>query len=160
MGRRGPKPKPTALKRAEGNRGKRPLNDAEPQPATLAAVPPAPDWLLPLAQERWHEVAPQLHGLAILTEVDLPALAAYCQAWAHWRDCEKWIAENGRVATFRNDKGEVTHTQPAPQVSLAKSYLDQLKKWGALFGLSPADRAGLKVEKKPAGGLAAGARKR
>jgi hypothetical protein len=32
MGYRGPAPKPNAIKRAEGNPGKRPLNRYEPQP--------------------------------------------------------------------------------------------------------------------------------
>ena len=43
MGRRGPAPKPTAIKKAEGNPGKRKLNTEEPQP--LPGVPECPDHL-------------------------------------------------------------------------------------------------------------------
>ena len=36
MGYRGPTPKPSSIARAEGNPGKRGLNDSEPQPRNVA----------------------------------------------------------------------------------------------------------------------------
>jgi hypothetical protein len=38
-GSRGPAPKPTAIKKAEGNPGKRKLNTEEPEPVPGASVP-------------------------------------------------------------------------------------------------------------------------
>ena len=43
MGKRGPRPRPTALKLARGNPGKRRLNTDEPKPRT--GVGDCPDWL-------------------------------------------------------------------------------------------------------------------
>ena len=46
---RGRKPKPTALKKLEGNPGKRPLNELEPVPPTVALR--CPNYLLPEARK-------------------------------------------------------------------------------------------------------------
>ena len=45
----GRKPKPTALKKLEGNPGKRKLNTKEPIPAK--GMPNCPEWLLPEAKK-------------------------------------------------------------------------------------------------------------
>ena len=46
MGRRGPAPKPTAIKILEGNPGKQKLNHNEPKPPTIIAIPKPPSRLL------------------------------------------------------------------------------------------------------------------
>jgi phage terminase small subunit len=48
MAMKGRKPKPTSIKKLEGNPGKRPFNTKEPRPNKVA--PECPDWLLPDAQ--------------------------------------------------------------------------------------------------------------
>ena len=48
----GRKPKPTALKKLEGNPGKRKLNTKEPVPGK--GMPDCPKWLLPVAKEEWN----------------------------------------------------------------------------------------------------------
>jgi phage terminase small subunit len=45
----GRKPKPTAVKKLEGNSGKRKLNTKEPVPAK--GMPDCPEWLLPEAKD-------------------------------------------------------------------------------------------------------------
>ena len=67
----GRKPKPTALKKLEGNPGKRKLNAKEPVPAK--GMPDCPKWLLPEAKEEWKRLCQKLSdknatGLAIATE--------------------------------------------------------------------------------------------
>ena len=47
----GRKPKPTALKKLEGNPGKRKLNTKEPVPGK--GMSDCPKWLLPEAKEEW-----------------------------------------------------------------------------------------------------------
>ena len=51
MAKTGRKPKPTALKRLEGNPGKRPLNALEPVPPTVPLQ--CPRHLLPEAKKEW-----------------------------------------------------------------------------------------------------------
>lgn len=48
MAKRGRKPKPTALKKLEGNPGKRPLNELEPLPQVTMLR--CPNWLEPEAK--------------------------------------------------------------------------------------------------------------
>lgn len=54
----GRKPKPTALKKLEGNPGKRKLNTKEPVPAK--GMPECPRWLLPEAKEEWNRLCQKL----------------------------------------------------------------------------------------------------
>ena len=65
---RGRKPKPTALKKLEGNPGKRPLNELEPVPPTVALR--CPNYLLPEARKEWKRLAPILMGMGLLTAAD------------------------------------------------------------------------------------------
>ena len=51
----GRKPKPTAVKKLEGNPGKRKLNTKEPVPAK--GMPDCPEWLLPEAKKEWERLA-------------------------------------------------------------------------------------------------------
>ena len=75
----GRKPKPTAVKKLEGNPGKRKLNKNEPVPAK--GMPECPDWLLPEAKAEWERLCEKLSDMGVLTEIDMAAFAAYCQSF-------------------------------------------------------------------------------
>src|SRR5689334_3828108 len=55
MGFRGPAPKPTAIKKIQGNPGKRPLNENEPQ--LEPGIPECPDYLDEIARKEWARIA-------------------------------------------------------------------------------------------------------
>ena len=76
----GRKPKPTAMKKLEGNPGKRKLNTKESVPAK--GMPACPDWLMPEAKKEWERLAKLMNQMGVLTEVDMAAFAAYCQSYA------------------------------------------------------------------------------
>ena len=57
----GRKPKPTAVKKLEGNPGKRKLNTKEPVPAK--GMPDCPEWLLPEAKKEWERLADLMTGV-------------------------------------------------------------------------------------------------
>jgi len=88
---RGRKPRPTAIRRASGNPGKRGYNHAEPVPP--AELPHCPPHLSEAAQEEWHRLAGTLHDMGVLTTVDRAALAAYCQAYGRWAEAEEKLKE-------------------------------------------------------------------
>src|SRR3989337_534358 len=101
MGRRGPPPKPTALKLLQGNPGQHRLNQAEPKPASV--VPNRPGWLLPNAKREWSRLVQELQELGLLTNLDRAALAGYCQAYARAIRAEAVIEEKGE--TFLTPNG-------------------------------------------------------
>ena len=61
----GRKPKPTALKKPEGNPGKRKLNTKEPMPGK--GMPDYPKWLLPEAKKEWEPVGGGFYIESILS---------------------------------------------------------------------------------------------
>ena len=110
----GRKPKPTALKKLEGNPGKRKLNTKEPVPAK--GMPECPKWLLPEAKEEWKRLCQKLSDMGVLTEIDMAAFAAYCQSYARWKEAKEHIDSEG--STFEIDKG---YRQQTPWVGIANA---------------------------------------
>lgn len=134
MASRGRKPTPTAIKKLEGNPGKRPLNDKEPKPERKA--PPCPKWLDKEAKKEWKRLASKMEMMGVLTEVDMAAFAGYCQSYARWRENEEFISKNGSLV--RTPSG---YWQQVPQVSMAQQYLKQMGRFAEQFGLTPASRS-------------------
>lgn len=139
MAQRGRKPKPTAIKKLEGNPGKRPLNDKEPKPEKKA--PECPDWLEEDAKEEWNRLARQMEQLGTLTEVDMASFAGYCQAYARWKEAEEFISKHGSIV-----KTPSGYWQQVPQVSIAQRYLKIMNRHCEQFGLTPSSRSRLTVD--------------
>ena len=59
----GRKPKPTAIKKLEGNPGKRKLNTQEPIPAK--GMPECPEWLMPEAKKEWERLADLMNQMGV-----------------------------------------------------------------------------------------------
>lgn len=139
MGRRGPVPKPTVLKLLNGNAGKKPLNDREPKPKV--GTPHKPEWLSAEASKVWRRLVPQLRAMKVLTLVDADALAAYCHAFARWREAEEFLDKHGLVYPIRDDAGRVKCMQQFPQVAIARNLLLVVRAYQQEFGLTPASRS-------------------
>jgi len=133
---RGRKPKPTALRRLQGNPGKRPLNAAEPAPAAGARPPNCPRHLDRAARREWRRLARRLHRLGLFTEIDRAALAAHCQAWSRWIAAEELIAADGLTVT--TGKGNVIQH---PAVGIANKAMEVMLKFAVEFGLTPSSRS-------------------
>lgn len=137
MGRRGPAPKPTALKKLEGNPGKRKLNKAEPEPK--GKLPTAPAALSPEAKRVWARLGKQLLELGLMTAVDGPIFALLCESYAAWTDCIKLGRQHGPVVKIA---GEL---RPNPYLQRADREAEKVRKLAAEFGLSPASRSRLQI---------------
>ena len=136
MAKRGRKPKPTALKKLEGNPGKRQLNDYEPRPP--ASTLRCPNYLLPEAKKEWRRLAPALIAMGVLTVADVVPFAAYCTAFARWREAEDFITQHGAI--YKDPRG---FARPNPYVAIAAHQLREIKSLAAEFGLTPANRTAI-----------------
>ena len=136
MGKRGRIPKSDEQKRIEGNPGKRRSSGSEPpfRSAGLGVNPP--DWLDPVAKEKWYEVFPELQQAGLLTVVDMSSLAAYCQSWAEMVISTKQLQAEGR--TVRTERG---YTYPHPAVAMQRSAMAAIAKFSACYGLDPSSRS-------------------
>ncbi len=143
---RGKLPRPTRLKEAAGNPGKRRHNRSEPEFKPADPAQP-PEWLSDAAKAEWERVAPHLSGLGLLTVVDVAALAGYCTCHAHWLEAEAFIREHGMTATLRDDKGIVKSVIQVPEVAIALKMLDKIRQFAAEFGFTPSSRGRIEVDK-------------
>ena len=130
----GRKPKPTTVKKLEGNPGKRKLNTKEPVPAK--GMPACSDWLMPEAKKEWERLAKLMNQMGVLTEVDMAAFAAYCQSYARWKEAQEHITSVG--STFETDKG---YQQQTPWVGIANTNQKLMLQAASEFGLTPSSRS-------------------
>ena len=130
----GRKPQPTALRRLNGNPGKRGYNPAEPVPPP--GLPDCPGHLSEDARAEWHRIAGALHAMGVLTVVDRAALAAYCQAWGRWVEAEEKLKVTPPM--IRTPSG---HVQQSPWMSVANKQLELMGRYMAELGITPAARS-------------------
>jgi P27 family predicted phage terminase small subunit len=126
-------PKPTKLKRLQGNPGKRKINTREP--VFEAELPAAPAHLRGEALCEWQRVCAQLHPLGLLTAVDRNSLAVYCLAYAEWIEADNMVKQQGKVLI--SDKG---NSYLNPWVGIRNKAAEQMHKISQQFGMTPASR--------------------
>jgi len=125
--RAGRPPKPTSLKKLEGEDHKKRIRKSEAKPTR--AYRKAPGDIPAMAQEKWEEIGPMLYKLGLLTEADFEAFRALCTFYA--------LYEEARLA------GSVT-----PMLRHWDKYYRMLCE----FGMTPASRT--KIDSTPGGDTA------
>lgn len=154
MGRRGPQPQPSAIKKLHGNPGKRPLNEREPEPRPT--TPDPPEHLGAVAVAKWRQLVPMLSRLRVLTEADELALALLCETWQHY--CEA-VADRKKycvamVRKVRDDHGDYIHVRRNPFATEEHKHKAELIQLMREFGLTPSSRTALTVDDTAANPLA------
>lgn len=148
----GRRPLPTAVKKLRGNPGKRKLNADETK--VKLEAPTMPENLPELAQAEWKSIVPELMQLGVLSSIDGKALAAYCYCFSRWIEAENEIADRGILIeeTIYNKDGEEVgyRIKRNPAIPVVNEALRQMKSFLIEFGLSPASRSRLKIEKPAA----------
>jgi P27 family predicted phage terminase small subunit len=146
MGKRGPAPKPTNVRVLHGDRKDR-INTDEPVPGAGEVVPP--EWLPTAAVEVWRLYAPDLRTKGVLTAWDVEAFAVWCDAVVRRRRAAAELEAQGEVIEMPvfNKNGEMTgHRFGKNPWTLVLNEADaQVQRYGARFGLTPSDRAQIKV---------------
>jgi len=146
---RGPPPKPTVLKAAEGNPGKRRLNQAELAEAPQA--PTCPKWLDEGGRQLWNTLVPELMKLGVLRVLDQIQLASLCDAYS------TMIAAREAMAKLSGETRMLVKTpngaiQQNPLLSIINTQRQIIGRIAAEFGLTPAARARLFLEELPPAG--------
>jgi len=145
---RGRKPTPTAVRALQGNPGKRPLNDEEPQPPAFGTVAgdeadPIPSELQDSATavEEWRRLAPMLRRCRQITEADRGALVALCLEYARYVEATRKISELGMVVKA----GKSGYPIPNPYLSIARGALAACTRLWPELGLTPSSRSRVKT---------------
>ena len=144
MGKRGPAPKPTEIRLIEGNPSRRPINDAAPKPKGEAS---APDYLSADARDFWLEIVASMPP-GIYATADKALLAAFCEAAAQHKAASiAW--QRQKAITGKHPVASAG--KPSPYVRVMNEAARTMAMLSGKLGLSPADRAGLKVDDKTGG---------
>lgn len=128
MGKRGPTPDRTG-RDAVGNDIAPPLDELDP-----------PSYLDLDAVAVWHRLAPSLADAGILTAWDVDAFAVFVSAVVAHQRAMKHVNERGVMVKQRSSYVK----NPALQV--ARDSAATIATYAARFGLTPADRARLRLE--------------
>lgn len=139
MGRRGPKPTPTAILKLRGSILYPRRGDKDEKPE----MPNPPAILAGRALEVWHEVAPKLFGIGVLTQRDAMPLARYCELVSQWESSVEILRKYGPTIMKKDKDGRPTNVAMNPQVKDSRTLAALLMKLEAEFGMTPASRAGI-----------------
>lgn len=124
----GPKPTPTKILK---NRGSWRADSRGGEPAPDPSNPVKPAWVKRgHGLVYWNRAVKLLSDMGVLTSIDGFALGMYCVY------LDLWVKESEK---------DCLHHVPVN----FERYANQIHKGEKAFGLTPADRAGLVVEKKP-----------
>lgn len=137
MAVKGRTPKPTALRKLEGNPGKRPINRREPEPTGPLR---APDFVTGAASEEWDRVVSSMPP-GVYTAADVPVLTVYCLAWVQYRNALALVAREGMTSV-----GSTKQTCAHPAIAIAAKQADLILRASDRLGMSPTARARLEVQ--------------
>jgi P27 family predicted phage terminase small subunit len=123
--------KPTAIKRLEGNPGKRALNKREPTPKGSAV--PAPEM-----SERALKVWKRLTGAmvaGVYTQADEALMMVYCEAVAEHHAATEMLKTEPRLV-----KGSTGQLVPSPWLKIRSDQARIIAQVGPRLGLDPVSR--------------------
>lgn len=133
---RGRKPKPTAIKLLDGTRADR-INRNEPR---STGAPVRPTWLDREAAKEWDRIVPILQEMQVLSKIDGPMLAIYCQAHSDYQQARKKLKSLGSVTP--TGAGGV---KPSPYLQIARDARAEMARILVEFGGTPVSRSRIKV---------------
>jgi len=139
MGRRGPKPTPTAVLQLRGSwRAKESKRKGEAK--FSGPAPRRPRGLGRIAAAEWNRVAPILAKQGLLTEVDRTALEAYCIWYEIYRKLLAALNRKGKkaLAIGTTDYNRVQSAMSDASANMMRN--------AACFGITPADRSKVQTE--------------
>jgi len=132
MGKRGPRPTPSAIVKARGGA----VDKKEPVPVPAHLTPP--DDISDDARLIWEETARAIGHTGVITAVYLEGLRAYAESAAAWRRATALVVKGGPLIKGRN--GELVRN---PAATVMRQQGEAMRAWARELGLTPASRVGL-----------------
>lgn len=139
MGRRGPKPLPTAVKSARGTL--QPCRTNPDEPRIVPTMPEVPAGFDAAERKRWDRWCELLVGLGVLSQDNGPALEQLVQAETRLRRARRLVRENGSVEVNAKT-GLSVRSAWARELDAAES---AFRAWCAHFGVTPSARTSVKA---------------
>ena len=133
-----PRPKPTALRLIEGNKGKRAINKTEPQPKRV--IPSCPDHLSDVGMVTWGKLSVLLDRMGVLTEADSAALERLCDCYSDILICRESLRLDGWTYKTLDAQGN-TLIKGNPAATQLRAADAQFKSYLIEFGLTPSARS-------------------
>lgn len=140
----GPAPKPTVLKLVQGNPGKRPVNQNEPQPDKTP--PPCPKYFTAKGKYWFKRLANDFSDMGVLTHVDGKALELLVDTYLEWLEHGDTLAREGYTYITTSMSGEQV-VKAHPAAVMKSDAAKRLRAMLAEFGATPASRSKVEVEK-------------
>lgn len=147
MGKRGPPPKPSKLKKLQGTY--RRDRAAPKEMAPPAGAPVRPGWLDAEGKREWDLVVPQLAACGILATIDAAMLADYCAAHSLAVRATKRYQREGLMVADGDRRVK------NPLIKVAQEARAQARLLAAEFGLSASSRSRISVPDWKPGGAGA-----
>jgi P27 family predicted phage terminase small subunit len=142
MGKRGPPPKPSALKKLQGTfRKDRTARNELVAPPGAPPMPNFPPKVRKIAAAKWGELVPLLLMRGTISPEDGALLERYCREWAQWLTYQAAAEREPMIETMYGPK-----VNPAKEMALK---IDQaLHKAEDRLGLSASARSKVSVPEK------------
>jgi P27 family predicted phage terminase small subunit len=140
MGRRGPAPTPTKVKRLRGETRPSRLNLREPLPRS--DVPRMPADMDPDAKVVWRRVLRDMRHTGVIRAADADVLRCYCEAVSRYAAAARVYGQTGPLVRGRH--GAELVKNPLHQV--VRDNADEVRQFARELGLSPSARVGLRIE--------------
>jgi P27 family predicted phage terminase small subunit len=149
MAKPGPKPKPSNVHLLHGNRSKLTAQQLQQKDAVLpdVSIPKPPRHLLPEAKKEWERITPELEKLGLISELDMAALAAYCQSYARWSKAEAHLKKLGDTGLI--DTTPSGYKQMSTWLQISNRSAEQMHKFMGEFGLTPSTRTRVTPSPQP-----------
>lgn len=144
MGRRGPAPRPAALKLLHGEKNKKRINFDEPIPRD--ALPVCPEGVTDAVREIWDYTVRELAAMKILCAADRDSLLCYCEAVVNHRKSSALLAKSEVI--LKGIKGGPVRN---PVLAVQRDSAGVIYRFAQEFGLTPSGRTRIRAQEAAAG---------
>lgn len=140
MGKRGPAPRPTALKLLHGERHKDRINTDEPTPRPV--LPELPDDVSDEVRAVWDETLAELEAMDLACAADAAALRCFCEAVVVHRKASAELASTPLLTITA--QGNLIRN---PALPVQRDAANTIRMFAQEFGLTPSARSGIRAGK-------------